>query len=168
MWFCSKELEIGHEHWQQEACLLSVTRILLYNLACLVLHACCTCDSTSHIKEGSLCLQAKQERQADHWSAGPGPSSSSSAAAPLSMPRSSSLTTAPSFATATAHLPLPAADPRQPPLHQVGAVRHAPGRQPFPAAQPALHSIPSQVGTESLLLSVLFLFSCLSCVVTQV
>lgn len=88
--------------------------------------------------------QAKQERQADHWSAGPGPSSSSSTAAPLSMPRSSSLTTAPSFATATAHLPLPAADPRQPPLHQVGAVRHAPGRQPFPAAQPALHSIPSQ------------------------
>ncbi|KAL0035680.1 hypothetical protein WJX79_007959 [Trebouxia sp. C0005] len=91
-------------------------------------------------------FQAGQERQADHCSAGPGPSSSSSSsAAPLSMPRSSSLAAAPSFATATARLPLPAADPRQPLLHQVGAVRHGPGRQPFPAPQPALHSIPSQV-----------------------
>ncbi len=73
------------------------------------------------------------------------------------MPRSSSLTTAPSFATAAARLPLPAADPRQPLQHHVGAVRLGPGRQPFPAPQPALHSIPSQVGTESLL----FLFFCL-------
>ncbi len=113
----------------------------------------------SHNEEEALCLQAEQERQADHWSAGPGPSSSSSSAAPLSMPRSSSLTTAPSFATAAARLPLPAADPRQPLLHQVGAVRHGPGRQPFPAPQPALHSIPSQVGTESLLLPLLFLCS---------
>ena len=123
-------------------------------------HVCRTCDSLSHMKEESLCLQAK-ERQADHWSAGPGPSSSSSSAAPFRMPRSSSLTTAPSFATAAARLPLPAADPRQPLMHQVGAVRHGPGRQPFPAPQPALHSIPSQVGPESLFLSVLFLFSCL-------
>ncbi len=130
---------------------------LLCNAACLMRHVRCNCDSSSRMKEESLCLQAEQERQVDYWTAGPGPSSSSSSAAPLSMPRSSSLATAPSFATATARFPLPAADPRQPLLHQVGAVRHGPGRQPFPAPQPALHSIPSQVGTESLL----FLFFCL-------
>jgi len=131
------------------------------------LHVCCTCDSFSRMKEESLYLQANKERQADHWSAGPGPSSSSSSAAPLRMPRLSSLTTVPSFATAAARLPLPAVDPRQPHLHQVGAVRHGQGRQPFPAPQPALHSIPSQVGPEILLVPLLFLFSCLSSVVIQ-
>ncbi len=90
-------------------------------------------------------LQAEEERQASHHTAGLGPSSSSFTI-PMNVP-SSSLVSAPSFATATTHTPFPAGDPRQPPWqpHRMGAGRQGPARQPFPAPPPVLHSIPSQV-----------------------